>query len=103
MLGLEAHSGGVRLSAQLGSPWISGYFKQTSRGYLLPAVHQPLNNVCLEGGGRDVFGNIMECLEIFFGNLISFGSYTVSVKWAELGWLIVKIMFSWQEMERRVV
>ena len=39
----------------------------------------------------------------FFGNLISFGSYTVSVKWAELGWLIVKIMFSWQEMERRVV
>ena len=31
----------------------------------------------------------MECLEDFFGNLIGFGSYTVCVKWAELGWLVV--------------
>ena len=41
-----------------------------------------------------------------FGNLISCGSYTVCVKWAELGWagsnllLLVCILFSWQEMGR---
>ena len=112
MLGLEAHRGGVRLSAQLRSPRISGYCKQTSREYLLPGEIQPLYKVILEGERKGyIFGNIMESLEYFWGNLIGFGSYTVCVKWwAELGWLavwsnlllIVAIMFSWQEMVREV-
>ena len=88
MLGLEAHRGGVRLSAQLGSPRMAGYFKQTSRGYLLPVGYQGLGTVRLKGeGGMNL--EISWNVSSIFGNLISFASYTVCVKWVELGWLLV--------------
>ena len=86
MLGLEAHRGGVRLSAQLRSPRISGYCKQTSREYLLPGAIQPLYKVILEGKEGGLYLEILwNVWSIFFGNLIRLGSYTVCVKWAEFG------------------